>query len=349
MNKIIRKSTLNISEANKGKIESLELLMGESLRVMNLYIKELWEKQNFSGKYVAFKVDTWLSARMQQNLGKQAYETVKSQKKRNKQTMPVRKSLSVEFDSRFVDFEVDSNSFDFWIRLTSLGNGMRLKLPAHKHRQFNKFQDWDRLEGIKIRKVYDNWYADVYFEKDISEKVADGKVVGYDCGYKKLLVDSEGNTYDELKDVYKKIARKKQGSKAFKRALVERDNLINKTINNIDLDGVKEVVVEDLKNVKKGSKGKIRKKFNNKLQRWSYPKVLEKLNHICEEHRILFTKVNPAYTSQKCSVCGVIEKGNRKGERYQCACGNVIDADINAAINISHMGVYSPHVLNRFI
>jgi len=39
-------------------------------------------------------------------------------------------------------------------------------------------------------------------------------------------------------------------------------------------------------------------------------------------------KVNPAYTSQKCSVCGVTCKANRKGLMYTCKCGNVIDADL---------------------
>jgi putative transposase len=66
---------------------------------------------------------------------------------------------------------------------------------------------------------------------------------------------------------------------------------------------------------------------------------------LAQENGVLLTKVNPAYTSQKCSLCGVIEKNNRQGEKYQCACGRVMDADLNAAINLSHMGVYSPHAL----
>jgi len=109
------------------------------------------------------------------------------------------------------------------------------------------------------------------------------------------------------------------------------------------LGDVKEIVVEDLKNVKRGTKGKIRKKFNNKLQRWIYPKVWGKLSQMADEAGTLFTKRNPAYTSQKCSSCGVICKSNRQGKNYKCACGNEIDADWNAAINLSHMGVYSPH------
>ena len=95
-----------------------------------------------------------------------------------------------------------------------------------------------------------------------------------------------------------------------------------------------------MKDVKKKSKGKIRKKFNNKLQRWTYPKVLEKLTMICEEKGVEFVKVPPAYTSQRCSRCGVACKSNRQGEVYKCACGNVMDADYNAPLNILHLGEY---------
>ena len=112
-----------------------------------------------------------------------------------------------------------------------------------------------------------------------------------------------------------------------------------------NLSNVKHVVVEDLKGVKTGSNGKIRKQFNNKLQRWSYPKVINKLERFCEENRVLLTKEEPAYTSQLCSVCGAVDKANRKGELYQCSsCGNVMDADYNAAINILHRGAYSPSI-----
>ena len=109
-----------------------------------------------------------------------------------------------------------------------------------------------------------------------------------------------------------------------------------------------ETLCRDLKGVKHKSKGRIRKKFNNKLQRWSYPKVLDKLSRLTDEQGVLLTRVNPAYTSQKCSLCGVTHKGNRQGETYKCACGNKMDADLNAATNLSHMGVYSPHARNIF-
>ena len=88
------------------------------------------------------------------------------------------------------------------------------------------------------------------------------------------------------------------------------------------------------------SKGKICKKFNNKLQRWAYRDVLGKLAMLCEEAGILFKKIPCQYTSQRCSSCGNICKSNRKGEIYKCACGNIMDADKNAALNILHIGAY---------
>ena len=59
-------------------------------------------------------------------------------------------------------------------------------------------------------------------------------------------------------------------------------------------------------------------------------------------------RIPPAYTSQRCSRCGVICKSNRNGETYKCACGNTMDADINAAINILHLGEYGPQALQPY-
>lgn len=343
---MIRKTTININYSNMGKLQTLNSILEESKKVINLYIDYLWELQDFKSKYIKFKVKSWLSARMLQNLGKQALQIVKSQRKKKNKTKPSFDKNTIEFDPRFIDISFDTNSFDIWIHIQSIGKKISLNLPSKKHKHFHTFIGWNLKKSIRLRKNEKGYFIDLYFQKKEPDKRIRGKVLGGDIGYKKLLMDSEGIISDVgLEQVYEKISRKKQGSKAFKRALTERDSKINESINKKDLSDVKEMVMEDLCNVKHKSKGKIRKKFSNKLQRWSYPKVLGKLECRCEEEGILFTKVPPEYTSQKCSKCGVIEKTNRKGEKYQCACGNIMDADHNAAINISHMGVYSPHAL----
>ena len=47
--------------------------------------------------------------------------------------------------------------------------------------------------------------------------------------------------------------------------------------------------------------------------------------------------VDPKFTSQRCSECGVVYAEHRQRKRYDCAeCGMTEDADVNAAKNILH-------------
>ncbi len=340
---MIRRSQININYANNGKKDQLDLFCKEAVRVVNLYIDLLWEQDDFNSKFVKVKVDTWLSARMQQCLGKQALEIVKSQRKRKKKTKPVFKRHSFNLDSRFITITQDINSFDIWITIGSIGNRIKIILPGKKHKHFNKFADWNLKKSIRLRCVNGRYYVDVCFEKAPKNKKIFGREVGLDIGYKKLIATSDYRTYGhELEAVYQKISRKKQGSKAFKRSLIERDNKTNRIVNQVPLKRVKTLVVEDLKNLKQKTKGKLRKTFVNKMQRWSYRDVLDKLTSLAEETGFTLKKINPAYTSQRCSACGVICKSNRQGEIYKCACGLFLDADVNASLNIRYLGVYSP-------
>jgi len=175
----------------------------------------------------------------------------------------------------------------------------------------------------------------------------EGKQKAVDIGYKKLIVSSDKEFIGYFK-IYEKISRKKQGSKAFKRALIERNELVNVSCKALNLTNVKKLFAEDLKNVKHKSKGKIHKKFNNRLQRWSYVKVLQKLTMLCEEEGILFKKVPPQYTSQRCSCCGEIHKESRKNELFKCvSCNFESDADYNASLNILHIGQYGAYALQK--
>jgi putative transposase len=48
-------------------------------------------------------------------------------------------------------------------------------------------------------------------------------------------------------------------------------------------------------------------------------------------------KVSPAFTSQRCSACGRVDRGSRESQAvFRCtACGFTANADVNAAINIA--------------
>jgi IS605 OrfB family transposase len=170
--------------------------------------------------------------------------------------------------------------------------------------------------------------------------------IGIDLGYKKLAIVSTGQIVGrDFEKMCESITSKKKNSKAYKKALLERDNYLNEELKKIDLTNVSTVYAEDLVYVKHRTKQQKRlsTKFMNKLQYWTYSKALVKLQNICEEHGVTLEKVSPEYTSQQCSSCGHIDKRSRNGEHYHCvSCGCELDADLNAAINIHNRGVFRP-------
>jgi IS605 OrfB family transposase len=263
-------------------------------------------------------------------------------------TKPDIEKISINLTNEFYDIK-NGNKFDNFIRIKlpffnekgtrSLSVNIPLKHHRHSKKMLNN--NFKLRNNIQLKKVDDKYYINLIWEREQILK-PDGKSIGIDMGYKKLITLNDGTILGkELYQVYQKISNKVQGSKNFKKSLAQRDNLINYYINLLNVEGVNKIIIEDLNNVKHESK--LSKSVNNKLQRWSYRKTIDKLNSICEVNGIELVKVSPRYTSQACSSCGNIDKKSRNGENYQClSCGYSEDADINAAINIYNKGVYSP-------
>jgi putative transposase len=260
------------------------------------------------------------------------------------------KKISINIDQRLFDTEIKKEGeFDEFVMLRlpwfeeKRKLAQTIKLPIKYHKHSLKFSDWKKHNTIKLTWKNDIPYICFSYEKDEKEKPSyPKKEIGIDIGYKKLITDSNGRTYGkELYDVYDKISKKKKGSKKYKRSLTHRTNLTNKIGNDFYQQNTFDLLVmEDLKAVK--HKSKLSRKTNNKLQYWSYRTLIDKLERLSEEKGFHIQKVNPAYTSQQCSKCGLIDKSNRTGESYQCSCGMEMDADINAAKNILQRGDYNP-------
>jgi IS605 OrfB family transposase len=269
-------------------------------------------------------------------------------KKKVKFSKPEIKNITIELDVRLFNI-VAGNHFNSFIKIRTpffhphkkRAISINIPIKNHKHSNLLELRGFKKRNTIILKK---DTIGFVWEKEDIPKK-SEGINIGLDTGYKKLIAASNGKTYgSDMANIYEKISSKRQGSKAFKRSLKERDNKINQIVNQFvkDNQDLKTLIVEDLVNVKHKSKGKIRKEFNNKMQRWSYPKLLTALERHSEAEGFELRKVNPAYTSQTCSRCGVIKKENRKGESYSCSCGLEMDADLNASINILRRGVYSP-------
>jgi len=348
---MIRESTVNLSYGNIGKIIHVKDFLSRYTEAVNKYIDLLWSIQRFSGSFVERKlldqVSCPLTLAAKQSAAQTALHIVKSQRKKKNKTKPTFSGKSFDLDQRFVQVQEGENAFDLWIRIRGTGCSLgernpSLLFPTRKHKHYRKYEDWNQKKSIRLRIADDGrLFADVFFEKEPLIEKEKGDIVGLDCGYRKLAVLSTGQRVGEqLVQKIEKIARKKHGSKAFRRALQERNDYISREVKKINLSDLKAIVVENLKNVKHKSKGRIARKVMNKLQRWTYPYFLNRLALACELVGVQCHKVNPAYTSQQCSKCGSIHKANRVGEVFLCKeCGYTTDADYNASRNI----------LNRFL
>jgi len=88
------------------------------------------------------------------------------------------------------------------------------------------------------------------------------------------------------------------------------------------------IQIEDLKHISED---------NAFLKKWSYYDLQNKITYKAKEKGIKVIKINPRYTSQRCSQCGNIDKDNRKTQKdFLCLiCGFKTNADYNASRNIA--------------
>jgi IS605 OrfB family transposase len=95
------------------------------------------------------------------------------------------------------------------------------------------------------------------------------------------------------------------------------------------------LVFERLTLPQTSKKLRVRKGTRRRLSQWQRRLMRQSVTNTAERRGLLVDDVNPAYTSQDCSRCGL--RGIRKRHAFSCPhCGHEAHADVNAAINIRH-------------
>lgn len=239
-------------------------------------------------------------------------------------------NAKLELNSNNIDFQ-QGVLFDYFIRLKSLGIYKSIRLPI-KHTKVS-------LKWLKKGKLLNGLLIDeqnVYLRFKVENKTKEsGIIVGADQGQKDILTFSNGAKTPKidkhghsLGSIINKMARKKKGSKAFKRVQSHRKNFVNWSINQLNFVGVREIRLEKIWNIR------YKKRCSRKMSHWSNPEIRDKLKAKAEEQEVLVTEQSSTYRSQRCCNCGLVRKANRKGKLYSCkSCGAQSDADWNAAKN----------------
>ncbi|MBI4170985.1 MAG: IS200/IS605 family element transposase accessory protein TnpB [Candidatus Aenigmarchaeota archaeon] len=177
------------------------------------------------------------------------------------------------------------------------------------------------------------------------------RTLGIDCGINKIAVCSD-NTFYASKHLkgrkgeffYLREKLQQRGTRSAKRLLRKISGRENRFVADVNHQ-ISKAIVNSRYNTFVFEKLSVRKnrkfgrKFNKKLGSWSFRKLQTFVEYKAKEIGKQITFVNPAYTSQTCSVCATTQKSFRHGNFFSCSkCGLNLDADLNASRNIAMLG-----------
>ena len=231
--------------------------------------------------------------------------------------------------------------------------------------------------------VYDgiNWFICVGIEYNDNEEKPTDEGIGIDLGIKDLAICSDGNTYKNINKTSKikklekskrrlqrKISKKylinKRGASYHKtcniiksenkllklnhRLTNIRDNYLHQVTSDIIKRNPSFVTIEDL-NVNGIMKNKHLSKAVAQQKFYEFRRQLE---YKCKWNNIELRIVDRYFPSSKlCHECGYIKKDLKLSDRiYVCPeCGNIIDRDYNASLNLRDAKIYENSIIKAFI
>lgn len=214
-----------------------------------------------------------------------------------------------------------------------------------------------------------NWWITVGIEyKDIAG-ISSNEGIGIDLGVKDFAICSDGNKYrniNKTQRVKKLEKRKRRLQRSISRGyeknkkgenycktsnIIKKEkellklnhrltnihqNYLHQTTSEIIKREPSFVCIEDL-NVK----GMVKNRHLSKeVQQQGFYEFRKQIEYKAEWNNILVVIADRFFPSSKlCSCCGNIKKDLRLSDRiYKCKCGNVIDRDYQAALNLKRYG-----------
>jgi len=197
-----------------------------------------------------------------------------------------------------------------------------------------------------------NWYLTVFVETECEEPLPTKDVLGIDRGCINIAVCSNNQFFNSkhlrnIKGKYRHLRKKLQakGTRSAKRLLKKLSGRENRFVKDTNHCISKQIValpfdtfvLEKLEVSSQTGKGKA---FNTRIANWSWYQLEQFLIYKALLKGKKIEYVDARYTSQKCSVCGYVYRGNRSKKNssdFHCRrCGFRCHADLNASRNIKN-------------
>jgi IS605 OrfB family transposase len=186
--------------------------------------------------------------------------------------------------------------------------------------------------------------------------------LGVDLGIANIATDSTGEQFSgtcvERNRKRRMTARKqyqRKGTKNAKRRLKSMSGRQRRfqtwTNHNISKRLVEKaktlrlgIALEDLKGIRNRIEDTVGRRFRRRFGNWAFAQLRTFVEYKARLAGVPVVAVDPRNSSRACSKCGHCEKTNRKNQsEFVCMhCGLSVNADLNAALNLSAWAVRKP-------
>jgi putative transposase len=349
---------------NKQQREALLCAGGATRWLWNHLLDQQIEKYKNENKFIFYKKLTadlpvlkteyeWLNTapasslqRVCRHLDKALRASFKTKTKTSRKGFPRFKSKSLERDAFYLTNQ-QTRILNNRIDIPKIGS-VRFRTGATPE---------GRYLSTTIKQDGNLWWAVVLCEIEISNMITDSpkNVVGIDLGLKEFITTSDGEVIanprlgrkaaKRLSRAQRVHSRRQKGSKRklkarrrvqaiHRKTRNQRSNFLHRTsaalVRDYDIICTEDLCIKGLartrlaRSIHDTGWGELLRQIDYKM-RWAGK------NHV-RIHRF-------APSSQACSACGERQRLTLSQRTYRCSCGNVMDRDLNAAINIRNWGM----------
>lgn len=253
------------------------------------------------------------------------------------------------------NFKIEDNCIEFPVLIN--GKSRRIAIRTSMTDKQKLIFANAKLGTMRIVYKGNKIVAQIVYEVDKLEYTDDGDVMGIDLGIKcpavsytsdssvKFYGNGRKNKY--MRRHYKYLRKKLQKAKhidAVERINNKEQRIMKDIDHKISHDIVETAVAHDVKVIKLERLANIRsttrisRKNNPSLHTWSFYRLAQFIEYKAKLVGIKVEYVNPAYTSQRCPVCGSVHHADDRS--YTCSCGFHIHRDVLGAMNICNSTEY---------
>lgn len=234
------------------------------------------------------------------------------------------------------NYRINGGCIEFPVMVN--GKSTRISVSTSMTDRQKSILEQSRLGTMRIVVKNNTLVAQVVYDAQEPSLVSEGNIMGVDLGIKcpavsycsdgsvKFYGNGRHNKY--MRRHYAYLRRKAQISKhpnAVKRINNKEQRIMKDIDHKISHDivetavahNVKVIKLEQLQNIRSATRQS--RKNNHSIHTWSFYRLAMYIKYKAKLAGIEVLYVNPAYTSQRCPVCGSIHHASDR--HYSCSCG----------------------------